>query len=66
MFGVRLARDTARHYCGVFKYEQGDWLGVHVDAGISPLDGARKHVTAVLYLNAVHGGERLRLRHGSR
>jgi hypothetical protein len=36
--------------CGVFKYLKGDKLDVHVDAGIHPKVGMRKHVTAVLYL----------------
>jgi Rps23 Pro-64 3,4-dihydroxylase Tpa1-like proline 4-hydroxylase len=50
IFGVHLYPDLLRHYCGVFKYMQGDKLDVHVDAGIHPQTKTRKHVTAVLYL----------------
>lgn len=55
-FGARLKPDTSRHYAGVFKYMKGDWLNVHVDAGIHPGNGMRKHVTAVLYLGPATGG----------
>lgn len=51
LFGTRLYLDEDRHYAGLFKYEQGDRLSVHVDAGIHPLNGKRKHVTALLYLS---------------
>lgn len=50
MFGAELVADRWRHYAGVFRYLPGDYLGVHVDAGIHPTSGLRKHVTAVLYL----------------
>lgn len=49
LFGVQLLPDDHRHYAGVFRYAPGDHLGVHVDAGIHPATGLRKHVTAVLY-----------------
>lgn len=49
LFGVELVADRWRHYAGVFRYLPGDHLGVHVDAGIHPASGLRKHVTLVLY-----------------
>lgn len=45
-----LLMDKERHYCGVFRYQPGAHLGVHVDAGIHPPTGLRKMVTALLYL----------------
>lgn len=52
----RLVRDYARHYAGIFKYETGDHLGVHVDAGIFPGNTMyRKAVTALLYLGDSDG-----------
>lgn len=47
---IELRRDDARHYMGLFRYEHGDHLDVHVDAGICPLNGLRKAVTTLLYL----------------
>lgn len=49
LFGVDLSPDPDGQYTGVFRYGTGDHLGVHVDAGIHPASGLRKHVTAVLY-----------------
>lgn len=51
-----LSIDANRHYCGVFKYEKGGRLGVHVDAGIHPKTRLRKHITAVLYLGRARDG----------
>lgn len=56
MFNAPLFVDTARHYCGVFRYLRGDKLDVHVDAGTQPATGYRKHVTAVMYLGLARGG----------
>jgi hypothetical protein len=55
LFGVEVVADRWRHYAGVFRYLPGDHLGVHVDAGIHPASGLRKHVTAVLYFAAGAG-----------
>lgn len=46
-----LAIDQSRHYTGAFVYEHGDFLNVHVDAGVHPDTGWRKAVTALVYLN---------------
>lgn len=56
-FFTRIERDTSRHYCGVFRYEPGDFLKVHVDAGIHPTAKKRKQVTAILYLGEADGGD---------
>lgn len=55
LFGVELVADRWRHYAGVFRYLPDDHLGVHVDAGIHPISGLRKHVTCVLYFGAGDG-----------
>lgn len=57
LFNIELHQDETRHYTGVFKYEKGDKLDVHVDAGINPINGLRKHVTAILYLGSPIGEE---------
>lgn len=57
LFGVQLEVDSSRHYAGIFRYEKGDQLGVHVDAGIHPDNGKRKHVTALLYLGFGANGD---------
>lgn len=45
--------DMNRHYAGLFVYDDGDGLGVHVDAGIHPISHLRKLVTVLLYIG--HG-----------
>ncbi len=55
-FGLWLQPDWTRHYAGLFKYQEGDKLDVHVDAGIHPKSPSlRKHVTALLYLGDAGG-----------
>lgn len=39
-----------QHYGGLFRYNPGDYLAPHVDAGIHPKLGTRKVATIVLYL----------------
>lgn len=66
IFGIETLRaDLDRHYAGVFKYDAGDKLDVHVDAGICPTNGMRKHVTAVLYLGEIGQGGELEFWEGS-
>lgn len=52
--------DESRHYAGLFRYNPGGQLSVHVDAGIHPLSPKgqpmRKRVTALLYLGRTQGG----------
>lgn len=56
VFGVpSLVVDTSRHYAGVFRYAPGGHLSAHVDAGIHPATGQRKHVTALVYLGSGSG-----------
>lgn len=46
--------DATYHYDGVFIYGPGDSLAMHLDAGIHPTNGLRKHATAVLFLTTSH------------
>jgi len=50
IFEANLKIDLERHYHGIFRYQLGDYLNVHVDAGINPITKLRKHVTAIMYL----------------
>lgn len=55
-FSIDLIPDVTRHYAGIFRYRPGDSLAVHVDAGIHPENGLRKHVTLVVYLGDCYSG----------
>lgn len=60
VYGIpQLQVDETRHYAGLFRYDVGQHLAVHVDAGIHPLSPKgmpmRKRVTALLYLNDAPG-----------
>ncbi len=50
-----LCPDDSRRYTGVFKYGPRDHLAPHVDAGIHPITGQRKHWTAIMFLGHGHG-----------
>lgn len=60
-----LYRDSDRHFFGVYKYRPGDYLGVHVDAGIHP-NGKLRAATLLLYLNSFGDGGELEFWEGSR
>lgn len=49
--GYKLIRDDTRIFWGVHKYEPGDKLDIHVDAGIHPINGLKKQVTLGIYLS---------------
>lgn len=50
--GYELMRDETRNFWGVHKYKDGDYLDIHVDAGIHPKMGLKKQLTLGLYLSA--------------
>lgn len=52
LLDLRLSHADARHFGGLFVYNQGDYLAPHVDAGLHPKTGERKVATAVLYLTS--------------
>lgn len=49
--GTPLSLDTERHYWGVHKYEKGDSLKIHVDAGVHPILHKKKLITLGVYLS---------------
>lgn len=49
--GYPLQLDTERLYWGVHLYDKNDKLDIHVDAGIHPILGLKKHVTLGIYLS---------------
>jgi hypothetical protein len=57
LFDAKLEVDVSRHYASVFRYPKGSYLLPHVDAGLHPVTGQRKHITAVCYLSGT--GHRL-------
>jgi UDP-N-acetylglucosamine 2-epimerase (non-hydrolysing) len=51
LIGIELLIDSSRNFWGVHKYDKGDKLDIHVDAGIHPLTKLKKKVTVGLYLS---------------
>lgn len=51
--------DTDNQYTAYFKYDVGDYLDIHLDAGICPTNGKRKAITVLHYLssNVLVGGD---------
>jgi dTDP-4-dehydrorhamnose reductase len=50
--GHKLLVDETRNFWGVHKYKPGDYLDIHVDAGIHPIMQKKKQLTLGLYLSA--------------
>lgn len=51
LVGHKLIRDPNRNFWGVHKYEPGDKLDIHVDAGLHPISKEKKQVTLGIYLS---------------
>jgi hypothetical protein len=52
IIGEKLSLDPTRNWWGVHKYNNGDHLDIHVDAGVHPKDyKLKKHLTLGLYLS---------------
>lgn len=49
--GYELFVDEFKHYYGVHKYNNGDKLDIHLDAGIHPKNGLKKQITLGIYLS---------------
>ena len=49
--GITLINDPNRNFWGVHKYDDGDYLDIHVDAGLHPLTKQKKQVTLGIYLS---------------
>jgi hypothetical protein len=50
--GYQLSVDPTRNFWGVHKYNNGDKLDIHVDAGLHPVTKQKKQVTLGIYLSA--------------
>jgi Rps23 Pro-64 3,4-dihydroxylase Tpa1-like proline 4-hydroxylase len=49
--GEKLLNDPTKNWWGIHKYDDGDYLDIHCDAGIHPITKQKKHVTLGLYLS---------------
>jgi hypothetical protein len=49
--GIELLLDPTRNFWGVHKYNNGDKLDIHVDAGLHPVTKQKKQVTFGIYLS---------------
>lgn len=49
--GYDLIADEQKYYWGIHKFEDGDYLDIHVDAGVHPTTGLKKRLTLGLYLS---------------
>ena len=50
--GQKLILDPTRNFWGVHKYNNGDKLDIHVDAGLHPTTKQKKQITVGIYLSA--------------
>tara|TARA_B100000902_G_C26995539_1_gene757224 strand:+ start:25 stop:789 length:765 start_codon:yes stop_codon:yes gene_type:complete len=51
LYGIKLFNDPTKNWWGVHKYDDGDKLDIHVDAGIHPFSKQKKQVTLGIYLS---------------
>lgn len=51
--GYKLITDKYKHYWGIHKYNDGDYLDIHVDAGIHPKNMLKKRITLGIYLSKI-------------
>jgi len=49
--GIELYKDETRNFWGIHKYDNGDKLDIHVDAGIHPIMKMKKELTLGIYLS---------------
>jgi UDP-glucose 4-epimerase len=50
--GIPLELDGYRHYWGIHTYDNGDFLKIHVDAGLHPKNDMKKALTFGVYLSS--------------
>ncbi len=48
---IHLLKDDSRNFWGIHKYIDGDYLDIHVDAGIHPTTRLKKQITLGFYLS---------------
>ena len=51
IIGIKLENDNTRNWWGVHKYDHGDFLDIHVDAGLHPVSKQKKQFTLGIYLS---------------
>jgi len=60
VYNIPLLNDPTKNWWGIHKYDDGDKLDIHVDAGIHPVSKQKKQVTLGIYLSKdwkeVNGG----------
>ena len=49
--GYKLIKDENRNFWGIHKYNDGDYLDIHVDAGIHPTNKLKKQLTIGFYFS---------------
>lgn len=49
--GEKLYNDTSKIWWGIHKYNNGDYLDIHSDAGNHPITKQKKHLTVGIYLS---------------
>lgn len=49
--GFKLIKDEYKNFWGIHKYHDGDYLDIHVDAGIHPKNKLKKQVTLGFYFS---------------
>uniref|UniRef100_A0A6C0D1D6 Prolyl 4-hydroxylase alpha subunit Fe(2+) 2OG dioxygenase domain-containing protein n=1 Tax=viral metagenome TaxID=1070528 RepID=A0A6C0D1D6_9ZZZZ len=50
--GYKLSLDNTRNFWGVHKYDKGDKLDIHRDAGLHPVNMLKKQLTLGIYLSS--------------
>lgn len=48
---IHLLKDDSRNFWGIHKYKDGDYLDIHVDAGIHPSTRLKKQITLGFYFS---------------
>ena len=51
IYGIKLYNDPTKNWWGIHKYNHGDKLDIHVDAGLHPISKQKKQVTLGIYLS---------------
>ena len=51
LVGIKLLNDSTKNFWGIHKYNHGDKLDIHVDAGIHPISKLKKELTLGIYLS---------------
>ena len=51
IMGYTIKNDTTKNWWGIHKYKDGDYLDIHVDAGIHPKTHQKKQLTFGIYLS---------------